>query len=395
MKKHLKDFFIPHEENNYHPHFLHTKRALFYSAFFLSLKGLVFLFVLLFPSVVFVMPDVLAEEEEKLLLLTNSLRQEQGIAPLAPLVPLHVSSREKALDMANLQYFSHTSPRAYELGHFLSEAGYNYDVAGENLAMGFSSAEEIFSAWMNSPSHYANLVDPEFTQFGVSVENGFFDNVSTVYVAEHFGTPKTNLFTSFPVIENKNSLPTSTPDLLVSSAVAAAPMNSVQIQRENSFVDWKEQGETSHFMAQVNIEGKVEKAVVNIGPYFIPLQGQEGGLYLGELSINKPIDNFFQPVVEPSLQVIDENNQVHYFTLSWKSVKIVSPTPLEKYMEAKHSSGVVSTLFDFSSGVYIFFIGLFSLALLLSIVVQIRRQRHDVTAQTVGLLLLLISLVVI
>jgi hypothetical protein len=64
-------------------------------------------------------------------------------------------------------------------------------------------------------------------------------------------------------------------------------------------------------------------------------------------------------------------------------------------MEAKHSSGVVSSLFDFSSGVYIFFIGLFSLALLLSIVIQVRRQHHDVTVQTLGLLLLLISLLVI
>ncbi len=395
MKKHFKDFFIPHEGNNYHPHFLHTKRAVFYAGFFLSLKALVFLFALLIPSVVFVMPDVLAEEEEKLRLLTNALRQEQGIAPLSPLSTLHVSSRQKAVDMANLQYFGHISPQDSQLGNFLKEAGYNYTVAGENLAMGFTSAEEIFSAWMKSPSHYANLVDPEFTQFGVSIENGYFDNLSTVYVAQHFGTPKTNLFTSFPLIENKNSVPTSTPDPLSSSAVAVAPVNSVQIQRKNSFVDWKEQGEMSYFMAQVSIEGKVEKAVVNIGPYFIPLQHQEGGLYLGELSINKPINSFFQPVVEPSLQVIDENNQVHYFTLSWKSVKIVSPTPLEKYREAKQSGGIVSTLFDFSKGVYIFFIGLFSLALLVSIVVQVRRQHHHVTAQTLGLLLLLISLVLI
>jgi len=57
MKRALKKYFIPHEENNYHPHILHTKRAVFYGAVSLVLKMVVVLFVLALPARVFVLPD--------------------------------------------------------------------------------------------------------------------------------------------------------------------------------------------------------------------------------------------------------------------------------------------------------------------------------------------------
>jgi hypothetical protein len=55
MRQALKKYFIPHADNDYHPHILHGKRAIFYSAFFVSLKIILFIFALALPSTVFVL----------------------------------------------------------------------------------------------------------------------------------------------------------------------------------------------------------------------------------------------------------------------------------------------------------------------------------------------------
>lgn len=451
MRAHLKHFFIPHEGNDYHPHILHTKRALFYSAFFLALKGIVFLFATLLPSVVFVMPDVLAGEENKLLTLTNNLRIQHGVATLSPVVPLHVSSDYKASEMVDLHYFSHTSPNGYGLGHFLSSAGYRYETAGENLAMGFSSAEEIFSSWVKSPTHYANLIDPDYKEFGVAMESGLYQDLATVYVAQHFGTPKVVVPKAFPKSEEKSigevtavivtSTPTSTakevqpkpvvkpavtpvskpvvvaavapkpkPVVPLPTSVAVAPeptvipapvfavepvVQQVHLLSEKSSIDWTDQGEKTFFSASVAIEGDVKSAEVFINQYVVPLQKGENGLYQGALTVNEPVNNFFKPIVEPSIRIVGMDSTITNDVVAWEKVKIVSPTPLEKYTRARDLVGIPSNLFDFSRGVYLFFIGFFSLALILSIVIEFRKQHHHVIAQTLGLIVLLTTLFLI
>ncbi len=442
MLEHLKHFFIPHEGNNYHPHILHTKRAIFYSVFFVGIKALVFLFVMFIPSVVFVVPDILAKEESKLLTLTNNLRIERGIAPMSARVPLHVSSDLKATDMADLHYFSHTNPNGYRLSHYLSLAGYNYETAGENLAMGFSSAEEIFSSWVKSPTHYANLIDPDFKEFGVSMESGTYNDLDTVYVAQHFGSPKIVVPKAFPESVGKvavlPSVTTSTPVTstvvtstpVVTAAVAPKPtpfvpvvrapapapvvvavpapvvipapvfevepiVQQAHLVREKSFVDWKEteEGKTL-FSAVVGIDGDVKSALVTINQHSFALQKWDGGLYQGTLLVDEPSDNFFKPIIEPSVKIVAADGQVLNEVLSWKQIKIVSPTPLEKYTRAKSLPGIPEQMFNFSRGVYLFFLVFFSLALVLSIFIEIRRQHHHIIAQTLGLIVLLATLII-
>ncbi len=446
MSEHLKHFFIPHEGNNYHPHILHTKRAVFYSAFFLGLKAMVFLFAMLIPSVVFVMPDVLAGEENKLLTLTNNLRIQKGLSTLSPMVPLHVSSDLKATDMADLHYFSHTSPNGYGLAHFLSVAGYNYDAAGENLAMGFSSAEEIFSSWVKSPTHYANLIDPDFKEFGVSMESGLYNDLATVYVAQHFGSPKVVTPKPFPESLEKTTLETAvvaptaqpkksvvppvkkpvvvtpvapqtapppvpvakapvTPEATVALVPAPTPKlvpvfhaEPVPVQAhfisEASSAQWKEVGDQTFLSADAQITGDVQSAVVSIGSYSFPLsKNTDDGLYHGGLLVSEPVNNFFKPIVEPSLQIVGVDGQHINSVLIWKQIKVVSPSPLEKYTRAKSLPGIPEHIFTFSNGVYLFFIVFFSIALILSIVIEIRRQHHHIIAQTVGLLVLLATLI--
>lgn len=452
MRQHLKHFFIPHEGNNYHPHILHTKRAVFYSAFFLALKGLVFVFAMLIPSVVFVMPDVLASEENKLLTLTNNLRIAHGIPTLSPVVPLHVSSDNKASEMSDLHYFSHTSPNGYGLAHFLSDAGYRYETAGENLAMGFSSAEEIFAGWVKSPTHYANLIDPDYTQFGVAMENGTYNDLATVYVAQHFGAPKVVAPKSFPQSAEKNTGEVTAVAVAAAPSKASAPAKSaepvkatapvkkivpktpapeqkpvapvvapepivalapatptlpgpvftsepvvqqVHFLSDASSIDWQDQGDKTLLNAKVAVEGDVQSVSVFVGQYVMSLQKGEGGIYTGTLLAHEPVNNFFKPIVEPSITILGKDRSVTKDVLVWQKVKLVSPTPLEKYTRARDLVGIPSHVFEFSRGVYLFFIVFFSLSLLISIVVEIRRQHHHIIAQTLGLIVLLTTLFLI
>lgn len=186
MKKVLKKYFIPHRENNFHPHMLHAKRAIFYGLVFLFMKAIIIAFVILLPTGVFVLPDVLAEEQRQIVALTNVARREKGLPALAVSSKLDLSSQYKADDMAQKNYFAHVREEK-SLASWLKDANYKYQVAGENLAVGFSSAEEIVKAWKNSPTHYANLIDPEFKDLGVGLSGGIYNGRATIFVAQHLG----------------------------------------------------------------------------------------------------------------------------------------------------------------------------------------------------------------
>ncbi len=186
MKKVLKKYFIPHSENNFHPHILHTKRAVLYSIVFLFMKVILVAFVLLLPAGVFVLPDVLAEEQRQIVALTNIVRREKNLPVLAVSAKLDLSSQNKAEDMAEKEYFAHAREEK-SLSSWLKGVNYKYSVAGENLAVGFSSAEEIVKAWKNSPTHYANLIDPEFKDLGVGLSGGIYNGRATIFVAQHLG----------------------------------------------------------------------------------------------------------------------------------------------------------------------------------------------------------------
>lgn len=210
MNKLLQKYFIPTAENNFHPHILHTKRTIFYGVFFSLMKILIFVFVLLLPAEVFVLPDVLAEEQKQIISLTNELRQKNNRDKLAISVKLDLSSQRKADDMAKKKYFAHTNKNKKSLANWLSDVNYDYEVAGENLAVGFNTAEEIIAAWQKSPSHYANLLDSDFKDIGVGLSGGVFNGEPTVYIAQHFATPvlatKVSENTVYSITENAKDI---------------------------------------------------------------------------------------------------------------------------------------------------------------------------------------------
>ena len=75
--------------------------------------------------------------------------------------------RKKSQDMHDKNYFSHTSPTYGSPFEMMKQFGIQYRTAGENIAKGQRSAQEVVNAWMNSAGHRANILNKNFTHIGV------------------------------------------------------------------------------------------------------------------------------------------------------------------------------------------------------------------------------------
>lgn len=111
--------------------------------------------------------------EKQVVELTNQYRAQNGLAPLKLDTELSKVAKDKSLDMQKNGYFSHTSPTYGSPFDMMRNYGIQYRTAGENIAMGQRSPEEVVQAWMNSEGHRANILNANFTHIGVGhVESG-------------------------------------------------------------------------------------------------------------------------------------------------------------------------------------------------------------------------------
>lgn len=71
-------------------------------------------------------------------------------------------------DMAQKNYFSHTSQDGRTLGQRVTAAGYVWSNVGENIAAGQQSVEQVVTGWANSPGHCRNLMNANFRDVAVA-----------------------------------------------------------------------------------------------------------------------------------------------------------------------------------------------------------------------------------
>jgi uncharacterized protein YkwD len=121
--------------------------------------------------------------------LTNESRADKNLYGLQESDALTRAAQAKADDMASKGYFSHSSPYGKLFWEWIREAGYGYSYAGENLAISFSDSEEIIDAWLDSPSHRANVLSTNFSEIGVATATGTYKGRPTTFVVQMFGTP--------------------------------------------------------------------------------------------------------------------------------------------------------------------------------------------------------------
>lgn len=183
----LKDHFIPHEGNDHRPHFLRAP------AIALVLAAVLLLEVAYLAGTLYLVPrsDFLAEVISSVLVEeTNAQRTEESLGTLTINPLLEQAARLKAEDMAAKGYFSHDTPDGKTPWYFLREVGYRYQAAGENLAVNFTDSSDVTRAWMNSPSHRANILNGNYTEIGIATARGTYKGSDTVFVVQFFGKPR-------------------------------------------------------------------------------------------------------------------------------------------------------------------------------------------------------------
>lgn len=185
----FKNLFLPYKGNNYQPYALHPKRLAFYGVSAIIIKLVVVIFMLSIPTIAWLTPDLMTEQSQKIIALTNKVRSNVKVRALSENKLLTQAAYAKSEDMLLNQYFDHTGPDHKNVANWLANVGYSYTVAGENLAMGFASAEDVVNGWMRSKTHYANLIDPDYKEIGVGMSSGGWRGHETSLVAQFFGAP--------------------------------------------------------------------------------------------------------------------------------------------------------------------------------------------------------------
>lgn len=186
MLKLFKKYFIPHHQNDHKPHFLRLGTIVVIllvvvttEAFYLSRAV-----SRLSPGsyTALVLPNVLVDQ-------TNMERESNNLNELQLNPTLVLAAQMKADDMAQKGYFSHTSPDGKAPWYWLSQAGYNFQAAGENLAINYIDSIDVTNGWMNSPTHRANILKSGFTEIGIATAQGMYKGQSATFVVQFFGAP--------------------------------------------------------------------------------------------------------------------------------------------------------------------------------------------------------------
>lgn len=110
--------------------------------------------------------------EQEILTLVNKERTKQGLSPLTLNWELSRVAKIKSQDMRDKNYFSHTSPTYGSPFDMMRKFGISYRSAGENIACGQRSSQEVMNAWMNSSGHRANILSSNFKELGVGKVTG-------------------------------------------------------------------------------------------------------------------------------------------------------------------------------------------------------------------------------
>lgn len=171
--------------NSFFEKFLQSRIFLYCVIVLVVLKIFTSVIVINFPINIF-FADI---TKSALVDMINQTRQSSGIAPLTENAKLEQVARMKAEDMIQKGYFAHTSPQGITPWHWFYQAGYIYEYAGENLAIGFYDSSEVYQAWLDSPSHKANILSANYKEVGTAVLQGFGPN-NAIVVVQTFASPQ-------------------------------------------------------------------------------------------------------------------------------------------------------------------------------------------------------------
>ena len=104
---------------------------------------------------------------QRVLSLTNSARQQQGLNPLRVSGTLSRVAQQHSQNMATGDFFAHTEPNGRRSYERVTAANYGFRATAGNLAAGQTTADSVGQEWMNSPSHRVNILNPRLEEIGL------------------------------------------------------------------------------------------------------------------------------------------------------------------------------------------------------------------------------------
>ncbi|MCX6743898.1 MAG: CAP domain-containing protein [Candidatus Parcubacteria bacterium] len=412
----LKDLFIPHRLNSYQPHILHPKRLLFHGTAAVLIKVFVLVSLLVLPASGWLTPDVMTEQSQEIISLTNQLRQNSKLEPLTESAALNQAAYNKVQDMIIGQYFSHLSPSKQSLADWLKSVNYPYAVAGENLAMGFSSAKQVVAAWQKSKTHNANLLDPDFKEIGVAMTSNTYKKHDTTMVAQYFGTQK--IVVSQALKENVVPAVTQLKTVSISNSNFVLPSKSsvqgVKIETDNVLIDntpptidlmktkiylnqpLGQKDKVIQVIAYLSSDAVVASA--NFGNYYVELQKDaQANVWFGNLIIPaQDAEAIFDPVVLASLTAWDAAGNTITSDIDWANIETIKPSLIKQYLFIKNSSSWgVKTLVGASKVYFSLLLIIGIIALFLNIFIEIKKQHSHIILSTLCLITLLAFLIIL
>lgn len=179
----MKIFFLPKKENSFYPYALRVEALIIYSI-------LLAIFNLIVVPLFGLSNKAYSSEisENALVELANRSREAVGLSPLRVNEKLKIAAENKGKHMFKEQYWAHYAPDGTSPWFFIIQAGYDYTYAGENLAKDFVTAEAVHEAWMNSPTHRDNILNPYYEDIGIAVVEGTLFGEQTTIVVQMFGS---------------------------------------------------------------------------------------------------------------------------------------------------------------------------------------------------------------
>jgi hypothetical protein len=368
----IKHHFIPHKVNTHHAPVLHRKRHITYSLFAIAIKLLVVFIAILIPLEVFVTPDALDAQRAAIIEETNKIRIKLGEEALDQNVQLHDSASLKAMDMKQFSYFGHESPSGDRVGDIVKMSGYEFLYAGENLAIGYGTADHVVEAWRKSATHYANLVYPFFVDIGIGASVGVKDGVPVPYFVQHFGTPKSA----------NSGLPVDTRHTGADASAQILPQ---------SRVFWKDVPGGIRISPQVFVEGNISRLTLTGFESLIVLD-YNGSMYTTSTLLRTSPRELFDPTLPVSVEIITTDGEIIESLIPWQDPPLLQPTWLDRYHMAVAYLRDVAPLIIISRTVFVIGILLFGAGLIAHMAWSVHEKKHRITFEamlTIGLLILL------
>lgn len=228
----LKKHFIPHKGNEHRPHILCGDSVRNIVILIIFLEIITFLLPMFTHlnttgNMATVLPAVLAD-------LTNVERRSQNLPTLTVNPILNKVAEMKAVDMATKSYFAHTSPEGKTPWYWLTQVGYKYQYAGENLAINFSDSKDVTNAWMASPTHKANIVKGNYTEIGTGIARGIYEGKETIFVAQVYANPLPIESKEVAQIQSKKIIPKIVDAKEQANILGAETVTNTDVNIENT-----------------------------------------------------------------------------------------------------------------------------------------------------------------